>query len=209
MLGHRSLQQPASLRFAGSLRYRGHKTCPAFSSTSSMPAMCTQKASIQSQGDHLLGEFCREWGSCSPSLLRTLPSAPTTGDLQEALGQDLELRYTPAFCWGALWMLNATVLEREENVFLPAAADGSSAQRTAELGWAQQHPPAPRGGGWKQQVGGFVLLQLLRFGEAGKGGLRCLKLGARSRRILSPLKMSSPKCVLASKGRARLLWLSK
>lgn len=106
-------------------------------------------------------------------------------------------------------MLNATVLEREENVFLPAAADGSSAQRTAELGWAQQHPPAPGGGGWKQQVGGFVLLQLPRFGGAGKGGLRCLKLGARSRRILSPLKMSSPKCVLASKGRARLLWLSK
>lgn len=81
-----------------------------------------------------------------------------------------------------------------------------TANRRAGLGSAA---PTSPGGVWKQQVGGFVLLQLLRFGEAGKGGLRSLKLGARSRRILSPLKMSSPKCVLASKGRARLLWLSK
>lgn len=52
-------------------------------------------------------------------------------------------------------MLNATVLEREENVFLPAAADGSSAQRTAELGWAQQHPPALGGGGLEATGRGF------------------------------------------------------
>lgn len=96
----------------------------------------------------------------------------------------------------------------ERKCLSSAAADGSSAQRTAEPGWAQQHPPAP-GGVWKQQVGGFVLMQLLRFGEAGKGGLRSLKLGARSRRILSPLELSSPKSVLASKRPARLLWLSK
>lgn len=81
-----------------------------------------------------------------------------------------------------------------------------TANRRAGLGSAA---PTSPGGVWKQQVEGFVLLQLLRFGEAGKGGLRSLKLGARSRRILSPLELSSPKSVLASKRPARLLWLSK
>lgn len=105
-------------------------------------------------------------------------------------------------------MLNATVLEREENVFLPAAADGSSAQRTAEPGWAQQHPPAP-GGGLEATGRGFCPAAAAEVWWGWKGRAEVSETGCSSRRILSPLKMSSPKCVLALKGRARLLWLSK